>query len=382
MAIGALEGVKVIDLTGLLPGQFCSGMLADHGADVVVVEAPRFKNDSVIGEIPMVRRNKRHLALDLKSAEGKEVFFRLVSRADVCIEGFRPGVAQRLGVGYEQVSGENPRIVYCSLTGYGQTGPLAKRAGHDLNYMAFAGMLDLSRDNLGVPVVPNFQMAGLSGSLYAVIGILMALLSRPATGLGQHVDVSITDGLVSLLPLPLTAAFSGNSLPGRADSTGRDRFPCYDVYQTRDNEFLSVGPLEPHLWVSLCNKLGFPQYASLQYDPNSRDEIASALRRLFLTRDLDDWLEFLSSDDDCVAPVRRVTDLARDPHLQARDMLPIAGGGIPQPGVAPKLMGTPGAVRRPAYRFGEHSREILEELGYSPERIEELRSKGVVLVAT
>ncbi len=247
--------------------------------------------------------------------------------------------------------------------------------------MAFAGMLDLSRDKDGTPVMPNFQMAGLSGSLYAVIGILMALLSRQKTGLGQHVDVSITDGLVSLLPLPLVSAFSGKSLPGRTDSSGRDRFPCYDVYQTRDNEFLSLGPLEPHLWASLCNKLGFPRYASLQYDPSSRDEIAGTLRKLFRTRDLGDWLGILDSDDDCIAPVRRVTDLTKDPHLHARDMLPASNGGIPQPGVAPKLMRTPGTLRRPAYRFGEHTREILEELGYSQEQIEELESKGVISVA-
>ncbi len=378
MTTGALEGIKVLDLTRLLPGPFCTTILADHGADVVVVEAPRFKDDPVLAEAPMLRRNKRHMALDLKSDEGKQIFFKLASAADVFIEGFRPGVADRLGVGYQTLRAANRRIVYCSLTGYGQTGPLAKKAGHDLNYMAFSGMLDLVRNHDGRPIAPNFQMADLSGSLYAVVGILLAIVSRGTSGEGQYVDVSMTDGLISLLPLPLSFAFSGNSLPGRADVQGREWFPCYDLYRTRDGEHLSIGSLEPHLWAALCRRLGFPDYADLQYDLAAREEMGANLRTLFARRDLADWLEILNSDDDCVAPVRKVTELPKDPHLLAREMILNSNGDVPAPGIAPKLLGTPGTVRRPPYSFGGDTKEVLRELGHSEQGIADLESKGVV----
>jgi len=376
--MGALDGLNVVDLSRLLPGPFCTTLLADHGADVIVVEAPKFRNSPVLGFVPMVRRNKRHMALDLKGTEGQEIFTALVSKADVLVEGFRPGVADRLGVGYDAVRQVNPRIIYCSLTGYGQNGPLADKAGHDINYMAQAGMLDLVKDATGVPVVPNFQIADLSGSLYATVGILMALMSRERTGKGQYLDVSMTDGLISLLAIPLSFTFSGSLFPGRPDNQSPFWFPCYRVYRTRDGGFLSVGALEPHLWDSLCRKLGCPQYSALQYDVNAIDEITADLENLFESRDLHHWLELLEGPDNCVAPVVKVADLPDHPHFRARGAVRTPPGGVPEPGIVPQLLGTPSEQRMPAYRFGEHTREVLAELGYSPEQIENLKGQGAV----
>jgi crotonobetainyl-CoA:carnitine CoA-transferase CaiB-like acyl-CoA transferase len=375
--VGALDGLKVVDLNRLLPGSFCTTILADHGADVVVVEAPAFRRDAVLGHVPMVMRNKRHMSLDLKAEQGKEAFFRLVSGADVLVEGFRPGAAERLGVAFGALRSLNPRLVYCSLTGYGQTGPLAMKAGHDLNYMAAAGMLDLIRDRNGVPIMPNFQMAGLSGSLYAAVGILLALAARERTGLGQHVDAAMTDGLLSLLAVPLSFTFSGERLPGRIDNDSTAWFACYRCYETRDGEYLSVGPLEPYLWGKLCRKLGCPEFEPLQYEVDRQEAIAVRLEQIFRTRNLDDWLSLLADPDDCVAPVTRVKHLPADPHFAARRMVSHSKDRTPVPGIAPLLSGTPGEYRRPEYEFGQHTLEILAELGYTGAEIVRMEKDGV-----
>lgn len=376
--MGALDGITVLDLSRLLPGPFCTTLLADHGAEVVAVEAPRFRDSPVLGEVPMVRRNKRHIALDLSGDAGKRIFFQLAERADAILEGFRPGVTDRLGVGYETVRERNPRVVYCSLTGYGQDGPLAARAGHDLNYMALAGMLDLMRDSNGKPVMPGFQMADLAGGLYAALAILMALISRDKTGEGQYIDVSMTDSLVSLLPVPISFSSSGDLMPGRIDNTNDDWFACYGIYAASDGEYLSVGPLEPHLWEVLCRKLGCEEYIPLQYVAERNREIRRRFDEIFATKTLDEWLNLLNEPNDCVAPVTRVKDIEKDAHFQSRTMLVRTNDGPPQPGVAPKMFGTPGDIRRPPYSFGEHGAEILGELGYSDDDVSGLARDGVV----
>ncbi|MEW6140491.1 MAG: CaiB/BaiF CoA-transferase family protein [Thermodesulfobacteriota bacterium] len=376
--MGALDGLNVIDLSRLLPGPFCTALLADHGANVLMVEAPWFRNDSVLGEVPMVRRNKRHIALDLRKDKGKEIFFQLAGRADVVVDGFRPGVVERLGVGYDAVRSINPRIIYCSLTGYGQTGPLANRAGHDLNYMAATGLLDLIRDRGGNPIKPFFQMADLAGSLYAALGILLAVVARERTGEGQYVDAAMTDGLLSLLAIPISFTASGFRFPGRVDNNSRESFPCYRIYETRDRRHLSVGPLEPHLWESLCRKLGCPEYGPLQFDETARDEISARLEELFRSQDLEYWTSLLSEADDCVAPVLKLEEVPHYEHFHAREMIHITEKGVPAPGIAPKLSGTPGSYRIPAYEFGEHTVEVLTEIGYSSDEIARLREEMTI----
>lgn len=379
--MGALDGLSILDLSRLLPGPFCTALLADHGADVTVLEAPRFRDDPVLGDVPMTRRNKRHISVDLRSDEGREIFFKLAADVDVLLEGFRPGVTARLGVDYDSVRERNPLVIYCSLTGYGQTGPLASKAGHDLNYMSIAGMLDLTRDKDRFPIMPNFQMADLAGSLYAAFGILAALAARERTGNGQYIDVSMTDSLISLLPVPLSFSFLNTPLPGRPANDSPEWFPCYQVYRTSDGKHISVGPLEPHLWENLCNKLGCPEYGPTQYDISRREEMESYLEQLFATRTLADWLSQLDEPNDCVAPVNRVRDLPLEPHFKAREMIHQDGNTIPQPGVTPKLSETPGEIRRPPYQFGEHTREILQELGYSQGYISDLEERSVVWTA-
>lgn len=375
----ALDGLKVIDLSTLFPGAFCTTLLADHGADVIVVEAPQKKHNRILASVPMLKRNKRHLGLDLKGP-GKDIFYRLLAEADVLVEGFRPGVTERLGISYPEVSAVNPKIIYCSVTGYGQEGPLARKASHDLNYLAVTGILDLVKMTDGTPVVPGFQMAGMAGSIYAALGILLALAAREKTGKGQHIDVSMTDGLLSLLALPLAATFSGVRLPGR-DEQSDGMLPFYRTYKTRDERFLSVGPLEPHLWETLCAKLGCAEFAKLQHDPDRAAEIAGHLEKIFGSRDLHEWIEFFDSPDDCVAPVNTMGEVPEYAHFQARNMIRFSSEGIPEPGIAPGLSLTPGSIRRAAYRFGEHSVEILQELNYSSEVIEQLKSRNILYAA-
>jgi crotonobetainyl-CoA:carnitine CoA-transferase CaiB-like acyl-CoA transferase len=376
--VGALDGIKVIDLSRLLPGAFCSTMLADHGADVTVVEAPRFRENQVIGVVPMVRRNKRHIALDLSVEAGREVFYKLVAQADALIEGFRPGIAKKLGLDYETICKVNPRVVYCSITGYGQDGPLRQKAGHDMNYMALAGILDLLRDEHGEPTQPSFQMANLSGSLYAVVGILLALFSRTVTGKGQYIDVSITDGLISLLAIPLSFVFSGSLIPGRPDNKSQETYACYRLYRTKDNRHIFVGPLEAHLWKILCEKLGKPEYAEKQFDSSSIPEVSGGLQEIFFRRDLKDWIEFLSGPDYCVSPLNRIEDLPSEPQLIERQMIQRNDQGVPVPGVAPRLSETPGSIRKDSYTFGGETIKILTELGYSKDSILKLKKEGVI----
>ena len=376
----ALDGIKIIDLSRLLPGPFCTTILADHGAEVIVVEGPRFRESDVLGIVPITRRNKKHVSIDLSKDAGREVFYRLARQADAMIEGFRPGVTKKLGVDYDTIRNLNPRIVYCSLTGYGQTGPLANKAGHDMNYMAASGLLDLLRGPDGHPVMPNFQMADLSGSLFAAIGILAALISRQQTGMGQYIDTSMTDGLISLLAVPLSFTFSGSTFPGRLSNDSPKWYPCYRIYRTRDNRSLTVGPLEPHLWAELVQKLGRPDLIDKQYDPETSEGTGRCLEDIFRGKTLSEWTEFLNGANDCVAPVNYVSELPDDVHFKTREAVRKTPEGLFEPGIVPRLSKTPGNIRSEAYEFGEHTRDTLESVGYDSDQIESLHAQGAIWV--
>ena len=376
----ALDGIKIIDLSRLLPGPFCTTILADHGAEVIVVEGPRFRESDVLGIVPMTRRNKKHVSIDLSTEIGREAFYRLVKEADAMIEGFRPGVTRKLGVDYDTIRSLNPGIVYCSLTGYGQTGPLANKAGHDMNYMAASGLLDLLRDPDGYPVMPNFQMADLSGSLFAAIGILAALISRQQTGMGQYIDTSMTDGLVSLLAVPLSFTFSGSTFPGRLSNDSPMCYPCYRIYKTRDDRHLTVGPLEPHLWAGLVEKLGRPDFIDKQYDPETSEETGRCLAEIFRGKTLREWTGLLNGPNDCVAPVNYVSELPDDAHFKVREAVRKNPEGLFEPGIVPLLSKTPGKIRSEAYEFGGHTREALESVGYDLGQIESMHAQGSIWV--
>jgi crotonobetainyl-CoA:carnitine CoA-transferase CaiB-like acyl-CoA transferase len=375
--IGALSGIKVIDLSRLLPGPYCTMILADHGARVIAVEDPRYRDR---GEYVFpVYRNKRHMTLDLKSDAGRDIFFRLVEDADVVVEGFRPGVVKRLGVDYAAARRVNPMIVYCAITGYGQTGPLRHAAGHDVNYLSRAGLLDLMGEKGRAPAIPGIPVADLvGGGMNGALGIVMALLHRQRTGEGQYIDISMTDGMLGLLPTVQFFQTLFGSEQHRGDTFLAHRYACYNTYETADGRYLSIGAVENRFWQNLCDHLGKPEYGPLQYDENRRDEIIAFMRETFRQKPLDRWEFEFQGLDVCVTPVRTVAEAMQDPLFNARDMLADKDREAPALGVPVKLGQAPGSVRTPPAAFGEHTDQILEELGYSRAEIGGLREKGIV----
>ncbi len=378
---GALAGITVIDLSRLLPGPYCSMILADHGARVIAIEDKRYQAEGLF--LGTVNRNKEHISLDLKTQEGKEIFFRLVKNADVVLEGFRPGVVERLGVDYKAVRRINPGIIYCSITGYGQTGPYRDRAGHDANYLSVAGVLDLMGEADRPPAIPGVQLADIAGGgMNAAIGILLALYARQRTGRGQYIDISMTDGMAALLSVPLFFQQLTGQVPQRADTMLSHRYACYNTYETADGRAISIGAVELRFWQVLCNQLGVPEYIPLQYDDKRRQEIIACMRKTFKSKTLAEWEQTFGELDICYGPVKHLDEAMQDPHLRSREMfLEIdAGNGAKTTaiGVPVKLSETPGSLRTPPIQFGRSTRKILTEFGYTPVEIETLTQKKVI----
>ena len=377
---GALAGITVLDLSRLFPGPYGSMMLADHGARVIAIEDKRFIADDLF--ITTVNRNKEHMSLNLKTPEGKEIFFGLVEKADVILEGFRPGVVQRLGVDYDTVCRINSKIIYCSITGYGQTGPYRHRAGHDVNYLAYSGVLDLMGEPDRPPSIPGVQIADIAGgTMSAVIGILLALLARERTGKGQHIDISMTDSTVGLLPLALFFQQRTGENPKRGDMLLAHRYACYNTYETSDGRYLSIGAVENRFWKNLCEYLEVPEYASLQYDEKRRFELIDFMRTTFKQKTLTDWEAELADLDICWGPVRSLPEVLQDPLFRERGMVADFrdnnGKTTTTLGIPVKLSETPGSIRTPPVAFGESTIPILRELGYTANQIKDFEDKGV-----
>jgi len=390
-----LEGIKILDLTRLLPGPYGTMLLGDLGAEVIKIEEPE-RGDYARWNPPQINRvgsrhlllnrNKKSLTLNLKAPEGKAVLRRMVEQgADVLIEQFRPGVMERLGVGYKDLEKVNPRIIYCSLTGYGQDGPYRDLAGHDLNYIGIAGVLGLTGQKGGSPVIPGIQIADLiGGGLYAVIGILSALMARQKTGRGQYVDISMLDGVVSLLPDSAALYFAEGKAPRAGERRLGGGLPQYQVYQTQDGKYLAVGALEEKFWANLSRLIGRPEWAEKiprELEPRC-EEIQKEMARLFKTKTQKEWLDLLMHEDTCVTAVQSLDEVFADPQVRSRQMLvetthPKAGR-VRQIGVPIKFSETPGEIRMPAPEIGEHTEEILGELGFAQEDIDRLRKMGVI----
>jgi crotonobetainyl-CoA:carnitine CoA-transferase CaiB-like acyl-CoA transferase len=386
-----LAGIRVLDLSLQLPGPFCTMMMADYGADVIKVDEPepRTRNPFSAEEPGMgsveryLNRGKKSLTLNLKSVEGKEIFRKLAAGADVVLEGFRPGVVKRLGVDYETLSAENPRLVYCSISGYGQTGPMRDVAGHDINYISYSGVLGTCGRVGEPPTLPPVQIGDLfGGAMMALSGILMALLERQRTGKGRVIDVSMTDGSLAMLALVAPSVMAGEMVPERGNMVLTGMFPCYEAYRCADGEYLSVGPLEPWFWKGFVEAVGCPHLADLQYPVGEEGaRVRAELSRAFAARTRDDWVRAFDGKDVCLSPVLSVPEALSHPNTAARKMvLPVEsplGGTERQLGMPIKVRGVPEAPRR-APRLGEHDDEILAGLGYADERIADLRSKGVI----
>jgi len=378
----ALEGIKILDLSRLFPGPYCSMILADLGADVLRIEDRRFASEGP--GMPTVMRNKRHMTLNLKHPQGKDIFYRLAREGDVILEGFRPGVTARLGIDYESIKKINEKMIYCSVTGYGQDGPYRNMVGHDVNYLSFGGVLGLNGEAGGDPVIPPIQVADMAaGGMNAALGIMGALIARQRTGRGQYIDISMLDGIVAMLPFPVSLLWGLGQNPRRGDTLLSGRYPCYSVYETREGGFISIGALEPRFWEALCRKLGREDFIPSQYDEGEkREEIFSFLRATFKTKTREEWMEELKDVDVCLGKVLSLEETLGDPQVVSRRM--VTDFADPRKGKmrllsSPlKLSDTPPDIRTAPADFGEHTEEVLGELGFNADQIEELKKSGAV----
>lgn len=358
-----LDDITVLDLTRLLPGNAATLMLANFGANVIKIEEPRTGDygrsmppflDGQGALFQLMNRGKRSIALDLKQQTAKETLLDLASRADVLVESFRPGVMARLGLDFEPLRARNERLIYVAITGYGQQGPRREMPGHDINYQALAGILDLTGEENAPPVIPGAQIADLAGgAMQAVIGVLLALAARAHTGRGQLVDVSMLEGAAWMMPVAMAFSQATHTPPERGATVLTGRYACYHLYRCADARWISVGALEPKFWSALCRVLGCEQFAADQFAEGARrQEIIAELSRIFQTRACDEWIRHLAPYDTCVAPVRNIDEVMRDFNLETGDTI-----------VIPRLSATPGRLGDSAPRLGEHTKEVLESPG-------------------
>jgi alpha-methylacyl-CoA racemase len=376
----ALAGIRILDLSRLLPGPFLTMVLADLGADVIKIEDPRLGDymrqfppakGGVSGRYLAVNRGKRSIVLDLKAAAGRDALLRMAATADVVVESFRPGVMDKLGVGYAQLAAANPGIIVCSISGFGQTGPYVDRAGHDLGYLALAGVLAMGGAAGGAPMMPGVQIADLAGgALWSATAILAALVGRHRTGKGAHLDISMTEGALALVSAELGNLDCG-SRPTRGVETLNGGLACYGIYRTADDRYLAVGALEPKFWIALNQAVGRPPaVAELIGGPDVQATTRAELAAIFATRTAAAWNAILAHHDCCVEVVTELDELPDHPLHRAREVFFTVDGGA---GVGPVQqirtpLGTPRAPRPPP-RQGEHTRDVLLEHGFSDAEI-------------
>ncbi len=399
-AIAPLTGVKLIDLTKLAPGPHCTMILGDLGADIIKVEDPgaptgrRAEQGGATGKVRRVEgfgsvptnalaRNKKSIGINLKSPIGREIYLRLVRDADVVVEEFRPGVAKRLGIDYETLKADNPKLIYCAVTGFGQTGPYKDQVGHDLNYIATAGALSLIGRKDQPPSIPLNLLADYAGGgMHAAIGVLAALVARNQTGRGQYVDIAMLDGTMLLIAQALSTYFTNGKIPKRGYTSTDGAAPYYNLYETKDGKYITIGSVEPWFYANLCRALGCEQYITDQHNHQKWTEMLEHFARVFRTRTRDEWFEYLSKSDICVGRMLTLDELADEPQIRARNMIveveTPAGEKVKQVGISVKLSETPGSIRSLAPKLGQHTGEILGGLGYAAADIERWRAEGAI----
>lgn len=381
--MNALSNLKILDFTTLLPGPYATMQLADMGADVIKISSPS-KYDLVLESDPKINgksanlmwlnRNKRTLALNLKTKEAIDVVKKLISEYDIVIEQFRPHVMDKLGLGYEDLKKINPRLIYCSITGYGQSGPMSEKAGHDINFLAKSGVMSFSGRKDEGPALYGTQIADIAvGSMNSVIGILAAVNYRNATGKGQYIDVSMMDGLLPLNSLIGTGYLAGGELPTR-ESELLNGGSNYDFYETKDKRYIAVGSLEPKFWKELCDTLNIEGKSAT--DLSVKEEIKSK----FLSKDFSEWVEIFKNKDACVEPVLNLDEVIQDENVKGRELIiemDADGEKIKQFANPIKFSKT-----KPEYKFvgkkiGEDTEDIMKELGYTDEEIKKLKGMDV-----
>jgi alpha-methylacyl-CoA racemase len=395
--MGVLDGIKILELARVPPAEMPGMMLADMGADVLKIDTPGDAPEDADAQrrsaFAYVNRNKRSLALNMKAPEGQALFRKLTAGVDVVIEGFRPGVMKRLGADYETLRAENPRLVYCSLSGFGQNGPYRDYPAHDMNYLSLAGVLNLIGEPDRKPVIPLNLVADYAGaSMHGALGIMFALFARERTGKGQLVDVSYLDTSIALLAATpnMRFFFSDGLAPKRGEGFLGGSYPYYAIYETKDGKLLTIGCTEPWLWENFCKAIGRPEFvrfarqqdqfvrAANAEEIKARNEIEAIIR----TKNRDEWYEILVKADVCVGKVYEPEEMVADPQVQARDMVVEVKhptlGTIREFGIPIKLSGTPGSVRAAAPYSGEHTEAVLRELGLSASEVQALREKKIV----
>lgn len=398
-----LEGTKVLDVSRLLPGPFCSMMLGDMGAEVIKVnelpsgEGRRAQQSQGVPQLPTptheemvlrtaysaTHRNKRSIMLNLKSREGQEVLHRLAASSDIFLEEFRPGVSKRLGADYETLSRINPRLIYCSISLYGQDGPYARVPGHDPIARAVAGMLDAGRYPDGRPIMIAVPFVDVSAALHGTIGILFALQAREKTGRGQHVDISMTDSALDFMVGSLQRVLQES----RVTEAPRPRAVNSGAWKTKDDKWVCTTNVESHHWANLCRAVGREDLIPYQWAEGEKaEEIHTTLKEVFESKTREEWFRLSQEVDTQIAPVLEMAEVAQDPQILHRQMVLELDhpslGKVKQLGISVKLSDTPGQVRRFAPLPGEHTREILESIGYSPKDIQELEGKGAAAAHT
>ena len=391
--MGLLKELKMLDLSRLLPGPYCSLLLADLGMEVLKIEDPEMgdymrvmgpaqKKESAY--FHALNRNKKSMLLNLKTKEGKEIFIKLIDTYDILLEGFRPGVMDKLGIGYQELKRRNPRIIFCSLSGYGQDGPYKERSGHDINYIGLGGILELTGPREGDPIIPGTQIADIGGGgMMAAIAILAAIVHREKTGEGQYLDVAMHDGVISWLSIHAGKYLLDKELPKRGEMHLSGRYACYQVYSTEDGRHMSLGALEPKFWMNFCEAIERKDLIYKQFiEGEERLQLIKEIQDLFKTKPQKEWIDFFKNVDACCEPILTLEEVFQHPHVLHRKMLmeyehPVEGK-IRQVGNPIKSSRYPFEIRSPSPSWGEHTMEVLREVGYSEKEIKQFKEAKAI----